>query len=107
MSAQKLRDAAKVLRESASEARAGRWVSKGAGVKAVWSFGTHDVAHCDGSLPEGNKINARYIAMVNPLVGLALADWLDDEAEIVAAYPANQPNPDAERIADLILGGAA
>jgi len=50
--------------------------------------------------------DATYIATMHPGVGLALADWLDDEAK-AAGYHENRVIPFALTIARLINGGAA
>ena len=84
MSAQRLRDAAKVLRENAATATVGVW--------SVVDEGTDDWPHLavyggpnlqdevtGGGLTESD---AQYIAIMHPGVGLALADWLD----LVAAW---------------------
>lgn len=120
MSAARLREAARVLRRHALDARGGKWFSDGPAVKADWSFAPHDVAHCDGSLPSGNALNATYIALMGPRLGIALADWLDAAGADLWAHgplcscaggcPACDDSlwqPHARRalhLADLILG---
>ena len=85
MSADLLRRAAALMRERAKAARAGRWFADTedgtAGVRSPWRFGAQDVAVCDGSLPEGNAINAEHIASWHPAVALAVADLLDTAAD--------------------------
>jgi hypothetical protein len=53
------------------------------------------------------RTDARYVATMHPGVGLALADWLDDDAEMCESLTLANLGPDeaALRIADLILGG--
>ena len=84
MTAQTLRDAAKVLRERAENATPGPWY-----VDEVGDIGDKsavlEVARWRGYTNTVNlgedRPTADYIATVHPGVGLALADWLDAEAE--------------------------
>ena len=118
MTSQKLRDAAKVLREKAEAATPGPW-------EATDNFG-HDAGRAyvipsdpeiptyvsAGGSPDEDR-DADYIAAVHPLVGLALADWLDIGATNAEkngwqpGYLEALEHTPALRIADLILGGAA
>lgn len=89
MSASRLREAAALMRERAEAARAGRWsiatsslTPDGHLVVAEWEHAPKRVATCSGSLPEGNLLNAEHIASWHPAVALAVADWLDHEAQI-------------------------
>ncbi|MFK5691322.1 hypothetical protein ACI3EY_16815 [Ornithinimicrobium sp. LYQ92] len=89
-SARRLRDAAKVLRKGAEKATCGPWRVVGALVGSPIGDVTY---YADDS-------DAVYIATMHPGVGLALADWLDDEY-----MQQNGPTEHAITIADLILGG--
>lgn len=86
-----LRRAAKVLRERAEAATDGPWR-----VAAEGSEGSRIAPDCEdkrervrwianvnGRVQPEDGRNARYMALVDPPVGLALANWL----EIVAAWP--------------------
>lgn len=111
MSADRLREAAKVLRERAEAATPGPWeIQQGTPTMGggTWTLrtagqpgirlGVHEYQHGPG--------NADYIATVHPGVGLALADWLDYEASIVSGWiPESRSR--AIVLADLILGGAS
>ena len=118
MSADKLREAAKVLRERAEAATPGPWyweppspddwpsadeslmssgaASKHGGDEVVLSGWGHDASGISGS-----DADRAYIATMHPGVGLALADWLDAEAAAGCAPES------AHHLADLILGGAS
>lgn len=102
MTAARLREAAKVLRERAKAATPGPWwngVSLGNVVFSSTGL-DDDIAVTEGF---GKRADAAYIALVHPLVGLALADWLDDEAcriEMTGVRLFESPM----RLADLILG---
>lgn len=110
MSAQKLRDAAKVLRERAGATEPGPWEVRRGGLIARASTSPRLVwpphASADGQYwedeRERNDATATYIATVHPGVALALADWLDDTATEVASGATY--SQDALRLADLILG---
>ena len=97
MTADRLRAAAKVLRERA----------KGAAEVADW-HGESLVEYLGRVSPS----EARILRLSADLrVGLALADWLDDEAgRIDMATEAGgdaRPYEPAARLADLIIGGAS
>src|SRR5690606_35131009 len=124
VSADRRREAAKVLLERAEAATQGPW-------EATDSFG-HDagrayVVPCDpeiptyvsaGGSPDEDR-DAEYIATMHPGVGLALADWLDTVGADEWAHgpscltPCDECDDDpyapharrALAIADLILGG--
>lgn len=117
MSAQRLRDAAKVLRERAEAAD----ILADREPWAVWPDLTEDgyvyVGNAGGVIPEGqisvdgehNAVAKVYtpeladlIRTMHPGVALALADWLDDTATEVASGATY--SQDALRLADLILG---
>lgn len=77
MSAARIREAAKVLRDAAESATPGPWVVDYA--EDVVSTATeqhpwiaHPYKHSE------TEANAAYIALMAPPVALALADWLDD-----------------------------
>lgn len=76
--AETLTAAAEKLKRLASDARAGRWQATRS-VMVVARGGTVKVAVCSGSLPEGNALNAAYIAAMNPVVGALLAEALAAE----------------------------
>lgn len=104
MSAQRLRDAAKVLRERAGATEPGPWEARRGGLIArasssprfVWpSHATADGQYWEGQR-ERNHATATYIATMHPGVGLALADWLDSEAagdgHLPHRYPTGAPS---------------
>lgn len=101
MSADRLREAAKVLRERATSAAE----------SADWSDETLAEFMATRRIAVVAKSEQRYLAtFANPGVGLALADWLDNEGHIlydlarVSGETARQCAPAAHAIADLILG---
>jgi len=101
MSADRLRAAAKVLRERTMLAALGPWTAEIHEDGRAW-IGQHRNEHMLAA--HGHPRTAEYIVTMHPGVGLALADWLDDaarEAEEVGE------NHHAARVADLILGGAS
>jgi hypothetical protein len=55
----------------------------------TWSDGTHD--------RKRNGRDLEYIAAMNPLVGLAVADWLDREASLLDAQVFPQSDPAMEK----------
>jgi hypothetical protein len=120
MTAQRLRDAAKVLRELAEGATPGTWeayrrydLDRSGDIVGVCDTSGEEYSRDiieDPSLLPGN---AAYIATMSPPVALALADWLSDAANsldyeaaetdaalavLLAAY-----DP-AFRVAEAILG---
>ena len=103
MSADRLREAAKVLREQAEAATPGPWRSVQGASGDLWWVELPNTA--DVALDLHGE-NATYIATMHPGVGLALADWLDDLAD----HDASDLMP-MERgalfLADLILGSAS
>lgn len=113
VSAQRLREAAKVLRERAEETTPGPW-STVAGASNVWRFpdqGTPTVV-VSGNGAHGHHVkltDAEYIATMHPDVGLALADALEqlaDERDLFGhPGPKTIDNNALVRVADLILGG--
>lgn len=93
MSAQRLRDAAKVLRERAE--KCDPW--QGDDDHGSWA----DEYRTD----EGNGTDAALIQIMHPGVALALADWLDVEAdEQETLGGATGAGAMGHRVADLILG---
>ena len=121
MSADRLREAAKVLRERAEAATPGPW-QHGEDWAAI-SADSDSVVHAYYQRPCeacGNDIydeasvavsvmDAAYIATMHPGVGLALADWLDAEAD-ERRWGRRRDFDDvgiSDRIADLVLGGAS
>lgn len=112
MSAERLREAAALMRERATAARAGRWGRTestldplGMHVVANWKHGPVGVAICSGALPEGNEANAEHIASWHPAVALALADWLDFEADCFR--PGSVRSDKALAVANAYLGDGA
>ena|SRR5690606_5605766 len=107
MSADRLREAAKVLRERAEAASEGPWWDIRAGLPgtdAEWIVDSDPTfiasTHIDS---DRGKSDATYIATMHPGVGLALADWLDADADL--SDDMDMPCEDeAVRLAGLILG---
>ena len=113
MSADRLREAAKVLRERAERVTPGPWEAFRRG-DADGPFGVcaETVGDLDQDVYYGSgRADAIYIATMHPGVGLALADWLDTAANNaerngwMAGYTEAMRGTSAVRIADLILGG--
>lgn len=128
MSAERLRAAATLLRERAEAATPGPWhVCDRAyqydeiDAAALVCGESHDPIaanssdwyETDDDEPTPDT-DAAYIATMSPPVALALADWLDSEAERVeegataftfGGAPMFPPNPHALAVADAILGG--
>ena len=126
MSAARLREAEKVLRERAEAATPGPWEAYARYSPLCGAiFGVHNLVDdlTDVDVVESQEVtavDAAYIATMHPGVGLALADWL----EAIGAYWAlveesGEPARDADgwevsfdemldshalRLADLILG---
>lgn len=129
MSAERLREAAKVLRERA-----------GAATPGPWSFGGAGVADAEGRIPiaitspdhfaygdggwstkpdfmagiRQNAGNGTWVATMHPGVGLALADLLGATARAARLAGVAAKHPEALSIrgkalavADAILGGAS
>lgn len=128
MSADKLRQAAKVLRERAESATPGPWEAYRRNHPLYGPiFGLHNIDPVadliDGDVVESQDVAAGdvdYIATMHPGVGLALADWLDTVGADEWAHgpscliPCDECDDDpyapharrALAVADLILGGA-
>lgn len=77
MSAQRLRDAAKVLRERAEDATPGPWAATACG---DLNFNPSDL-RIGWTVHFSRPANAAYIATMHPGVALALARLLDNAAE--------------------------
>jgi hypothetical protein len=109
--------AAKLLRKRATAATAGPWVASTVrSPNATVTSGIYSHAHPAGSTASEvaasgrkgrecggitNPDNAQYIALTNPTLGLALANWLES-----AAQDAEQIGPDfrALAVARSLLG---
>lgn len=108
MSADRLREAARVLRERAEAATPGPWCDEYSGrtgpvvMDAESRNALDHVAKCSHFR---GRIDAAYIATMHPGVGLALADWLDYAAATLPACDCQWPH-EPFAVADLILGGA-
>jgi hypothetical protein len=89
MSADRLRQAAQKIRETANAAAYGQW-------------------HKAGDLPGFLTYeDATHIAFWSPSVALAVADSLDDAAtDLDRLSPGWKPRESTLRLVDLILGGA-
>lgn len=122
MNANRLREAAKVLRERAEAAAKGPWkyphrnypgvvMAKHGCLWVPSSKDRHDSGHLN------NEADGHFIAMMQPLVAVALADWLDataDEWTPTALCGCGEAGCDGDEqphvrhaiaVADLILGG--
>lgn len=110
MSAEKLREAARLMRERAEAAKGspwefseepGRWSSE-------WAIFSADAGH-DFAMCESDD-DAAHIASWHPAVALAVADWLDDAAHLDGQMPHRSPtfSPNAWVISwtCLACGGA-
>ena len=98
MSAGRLREAAALLRRRAKAATPGTWEVVGGG-EYVQGPGIP----VGGGISGVTTTDAEHIAMMQPPVALALADWLDLAADDHdAGCPSDCP---ATRVVDAILGG--
>ena len=97
----RLREAARVLRERAEAATPGLWTAV-EGASGQWWVEIQSRADIALELAGAD---ARYIATMSPPVALALADVLDDYFAAFTADPDFIP-PVAFAVADTILGGA-
>ena len=114
MSAARLREAAALLRERAEAAPGGSWVYSETGNPVNGPTGV-EVRSCEtghpvmtGAYDSHDGYAAAYIAMMHPPVALALADWLDTAARLLAASDmadAVGPPWPPLAVADAILGG--
>ena len=100
MSAARLEEAAKVLRERAEETHDGPWDHVvGASGDCAWV----ERRNIETVVETRDIGTSAYIAMMQPPVALALADWLDLAADDHdAGCPSDCP---ATRVADAILDG--
>lgn len=95
-----IRDAVAKLRKHVKHATDGPWVTssvwspRGTATSAVYSH-AHPAGSVESEVVASGKIrsgyggirqpwNAEYIALVQPAVGAALANWLDLEADVIA-----------------------
>lgn len=88
MSAARIREAAKVLRDAAENATPGpwTWVDRYA-AEMCGADGAHVLyanSYEDQEDVQASESDAAYIALMSPPVALVLADWLDAEAEAAA-----------------------
>jgi hypothetical protein len=74
-----LREAAKTMRERAQSAEPGPWVTERPGHGKAW-INTPGYEHAWGM--HGFVEEARHVASWHPAVALAVADWLDVEAQV-------------------------
>lgn len=99
MSADLLRRAAKVLREHAENATPGPWIAAeqtsdgqnfvGTVVKGTGPAVSIEVGSHDGNWTldlDRQTADATYLALMHPPVALALAHWLDAEAESASRF---------------------
>ena len=94
-----LRKAANLMRERARAATPGPWSADG--LEGTLSSPTGDVLH----VQMWRESDAEHIASWHPVVALAVADWLDDAAAYVAAYPGYTHAEDTPlRVARAYLG---
>ena len=117
----RLREAARVLRESATiPSDRGPWSWRVTGDRK-WAVVIRDDGEWMAQVDDDDR--AAYIATMHPGVGLALADWLDDVAKSWAPhFEDDEPALDFDghpirfeetcdarslALADLILGGAS
>jgi len=100
MSADRLREAARVLRERAETVIARRDDNPGRAIDIFVHY-----YECRSTYSDALARDAAYIATMHPGVGLALADWLDYAAATLPACDCQWPH-EPFAVADLILGGA-
>ena len=109
MSADRLREAAALLRERAGAAPGGPWVYSETGNIVDGPTGVEVRSHetgrpvMTGAYDSHDGYAAAYIAMMQPPVAMALADWLDHAAE-ASDYGEVCPG-DPLAVTDAILGG--
>lgn len=112
MSADVLRRAAAVLREHAEAATDGSWVEEYSGETGPIVL-AGDSHHAREWLARtqllGAVWDAKYIALMHPPVGVALAAWLDAHGDLWDRWPktladtGNDPSPAALAVARAIL----
>ena len=105
MSAERLREAARLIRERAQAATPGPWHTIN---QYVWRDGADQ---CPGESPvvrDGveTEADAEHIASWHPVVALAVADLLDALAGEPVLYEDNPVVRKALAVADAYLGGA-
>ena len=120
MSAARLREAAKALRERAEDATPGPWFLDKGGAAGVYTAPDPTPTSVDIAWSHDLGVEA-YIAMMHPGVALALADWLGVQArraeEVADSLPFGSSSlpailevsvtgwAEALRVAEAILGG--
>ena len=108
MSADRLREAAKTLRQRAEAATPGPWIaeySKKSGHCVIDAESRNALDSVVRATHFRDVGDATYIATMHPLVGLALADWLDAVADDYAIAQYGYWSTRALAVADAILGG--
>jgi hypothetical protein len=102
--ADRLREAARMLRERAEAATPGPW--QHLGDHLVWPSEKGPAANDPiAGISEAHEECAAYIATVSPPFALAVADWLDDLARWSESGDAGGRNLDhALAVADAVLG---
>lgn len=108
--AEELRAAAVLLRQRATDATKGPWTTTAN--RSVWSNYGYVVASVSGRELWPSMHDSAYIATVDPLVGLALADLIEsvesvygNDFDAVAASPEHPLGPQLLVLARLILAG--
>ena len=109
MTADRLRQAARVLRERAEAATPGPWLTHDEDGDPYIAPPATGALLITAHPLEVARANAAYIATMHPGVGLALADWLEAEGKVYytpdGVGSADPVTRAAHRLADLILGG--
>lgn len=116
---ERLRAAARVLRERAEDAATAHGIDWFASDDALYRVQTetadgrrgetHSCSACGGIASTAEE-TAAYIATMHPPVALALADWLDAEAQDRSHDPGEHdgsPSGYALAVADAVLGGGS
>lgn len=105
--ADRLREAARVLRERAEAASEGEWWpyrTVPSDLDAEWIVDSGLTFICSTHIDsERGRADATYIATMHPVVGLALANWLDAQADTTCDCGVDEF---ALAVANLILGTA-
>lgn len=117
MSVERLRLAATKIRETANAATPGPWTADPVRPRYITTAAPIDIDEADWG-PEGHTAyrlgtmqdpnawryaDVTYIALMSPPVALAMADWLDEAADMIDAEDVGQSDHPL-RIANLILG---
>ena len=106
MTADRLRQAARVLRERAEAATPGPWLTHDEDGDPYIAPPATGALLITAHPLEVARANAAYIATMHPGVGLALADWLEAQADLSErGYTQDPRYLAALALADLILGG--